>query len=624
MKKAELDRLLEQAQRGGCCQLAGSVNVSSVSLARDRVWDFVEDTKKRARSIDNTRLKINWGEREVSPKIVAELQTIFLYYAKVPTWFGGKKNPKAQTFVPRAKSIIRLLEKLLAEGDLYCLDISLGDITEADIESSLSGFNGSFKDLKPTLNLVFSAGAGQLIGQEMRFDSKTNLRIKGILSSRQVDSKSSKKNGTRWLSDEQFSEASYSSLARVRDFLQRMELPVLNPDVYAYTPGYAIESCNMRLAFSQYVEYRASYVNGVRERNIEAKMKFEGTSVKDVSDYLKEVNMAAQCVIGLYTGGRFSELTSLKNGCRDRKDGFNVVTGKVFKTKSAYDLSDETWVAIDAVLDAVEVLQALAPIKASHYLFSPVNLIAGTASDDGEGCNMAYSYSGFHKAMAKYFGKINCNGVFDEWAFNSHQFKHSLTRQMIKAQLGMPFISFQLKHVYDQVRSLPSEVTIAYGNSAALLQSQMAGFFLSEFKREKVEKIFSPGSTISGGGARVFSERRQDYFEGMMGAGYTDLEIIDQLSRLTDAVFVNVGLGYCTGRKADPGGDKDVPCIGQLRCNPNKCKNAVIAEEHVPGWKAVRDDNIKMLNDSKFFYGKDHFLLAIAEADGVIASFKVK
>jgi hypothetical protein len=472
--------------------------------------------------------------------------------------------------------------------------------------------------------LVFSAGAGQLIGQQMKFDAKTNLRIKGVLSSKQKGSKSSKEEGTRWFTDEQFSEASYSSLARVKDFLQRMRLPVLNPDVYDFTPGYAIENCDIRSVFSQYVEYRISYVNGVRGRHIEAKMKSEGNSVKDVSDYLKEVNMAAQCVIGLYTGGRFSELTSLKLGCRDRKDGFNVVSGRVFKTKSAYDFSDETWVAIDAVLDAVEALEALAPIKASNYLFSPTNLIAGTASDDEQGCNMAYSYSGFHKSMIKYFGKINCNGLFDDWVFNSHQFKHSLTRQMIKAHLGMPFISFQLKHMYDQVSSLPAEVTIAYGNSAALLQSQMAGFFLSEFKRQKVEKIFSPSSTISGGGARDFSERRQDYFEGMMGAGYTDSEIIDQLGRLTDAVFANVGLGYCTGRKADPGGDKNLPCIGQLRCNPNQCKNAVIAEEHVPGWKAVRDDNFRMLNDPRFFYGKEQFQLAIAEADEVIASFKVK
>ena len=110
----------------------------------------------------------------------------------------------------------------------------------------------------------------------------------------------------------------------------------------------------------------------------------------------------------------------------------------------------------------------------------------------------------------------------------------------------------------------------------------------------------------------------------MMAAGYTDSEIIDELGRLTDAVFVNVGLGYCTGRKSDPGGAKDLPCIGQLRCNPKQCKNAVIAEEHVPAWKAVKKDNLQKLNDPRFFYGKDQLQLAIAEADGVISYFEAR
>lgn len=623
MKEVEIGWLLEQAAEGGCCQVAGAIKVSSLSETRDSVWDFVEDTLERARSIDNTRLRINWGERNVSPKIVSELQTIFLYHAKVPTWFGGKKNSKAQSFVPRAKLLLRLLEKLLAAGDLYSLDISLGDITEADIEACLVDFKGSRQALKPALNLVFSAAAGQLIGQEMKFDAKTNLRLKGIVSVKK-NSESSRENATRWLTDEQFAEASYASLARVKDFLQRMRLPLLNPALYDYTPEVAIVNSDMPSVFEQYVEYRVSYANGTRARSIEARMKSEGATVKKVSEYLKEVNMAAQCVVGLYIGGRFSELTSLKYGCRGRKDGCDIIKGRVFKTKSVHDLGDDTWVAIDVVIDAIVALEALSPIKASNYLFSQINLITGSASNDGSDGNKAYSYSGFHVAMKKYFTKINIKGIFDTWVFNSHQFKHSLTRQMIKAHLGMPYISFQLKHMYDQVRALPAEATMAYGNSAALLQSQMAGFFVSEFKRGKVEQIFSPSSPISGGGAQVFSERRQDYFEGMMAAGYTDSEIIDELGRLTDAVFVNVGLGYCTGRKSDPGGAKDVPCIGQLRCNPKQCKNAVIAEEHVPAWKAVKKDNLQKLNDPRFFYGKEQLQLAIAEADGVISYFEAR
>lgn len=628
MNKSEIEFLLEEARRGGCCEIAVNIRISSVSLVGESVWSFIADVKERARSIDPTRLRINWTERKISPRIVSELQTIFLYYTKVPTWFGSKKNHKAQTIVPRAKVTLRLLEKLLAVNDLFALDISLGDITEADIEAALTSYAGNRHELKPILNLVFSAAAGQIIGQDMKFDAKTNLLMKGLLSKprQELVSAEAEKKGkeVRWLTDQQFAEASYSSLARVKDFLRRMGLPILNEDEYEYAPSNAIANHDMKYLFSEYVAYRVACVAGRRKTHVDRRLMRKGTSIGEIADYLNEVNMASQCVVGLYIGGRFSELASLMIGCRGKVDGYNVVTGKVFKTKSAADLSDEMWVAIDAVMDAVEALEALAPIKASSYLFSQNNLMTGTDMENGVDGKQGYSYSGFHVAMKKYFCKIDVNGTFNDWVFNSHQYKHSLTRQMIKAKLGMPYISYQLKHVYDQALNLPAEATMAYGNSAALFQSGMAGFFLSEFKKDKVEKIFSPDSVISGGGAHDFNQRRQDYFEGMIGAGYTKVEIMDELGRLTDATFANTALGYCSGRKSDPGGAKDIPCIGQLRCNPNQCRNAVITNEHIPGWKAVRDHNTEMLNDPRFFYGKEQFAMAVAEANGVIASLKVK
>lgn len=187
MKEAEVQFLLDEAKKGACCELVANIRVSSVSLVGDLVWDFVADTKERARSIDATRLRINWGERQISPRIVAELQAIFLYYLKIPSWFRGKRNLKAQTVVPRAKVILRLLEKFLVANDILSLDVSLADITEADVESALIGYGGNRSELKPVLNLVFSAAAGQIIGGVMKFDAKTNLRIKEILSKPKQD-----------------------------------------------------------------------------------------------------------------------------------------------------------------------------------------------------------------------------------------------------------------------------------------------------------------------------------------------------------------------------------------------------------------------------------------------------
>jgi hypothetical protein len=620
MSQSDIDWIIELVKKGSCCRLAGVISVSQLSRAKDPIWDFSKDAIQRARSIDPTRVRIDWGQWGLSPRIVQELQTIFLFYAKVPAWYGGKKNLKPQSIVPRAKEACRILAKVLSDADIYDLDISLADVTLIDLEKSLSDYTGNKATLGATLNVVFSAASGRLIGRDMNVDAKTDMRLKKALASSPNDSPLEE--ATRWLSDAQFAEASYSSLARVKDFLTRMNLPTLNETNYEYEPPKGLRGVqDFRNLFGIYVDYKNSGSNGVRDRDSERSLRDMGISIAELTSYLKDVNMASQCVIGLYTGGRFSELASLECGCRSKKDGFDVVVGHVFKTKSSHDISDDTWVAIDVVLDAVESLEALSAIKGSSYLFSPNNLISGAERDDGVEGRKAYSYAGFHVAMKQYFAGLS-KSLFEDWTFNSHQFKHSLTRQMIKAHLGMPYISFQLKHMYDQVRNIPSEVTIAYGNSVSLLQSKMAGYFLSEFKREKVVQIFSPDSELSGGGAKEFTARKKIYFEGMTSAGYSDEEIIEGLGRLTDAVFVNVGLGYCTGRKSDPEGAKDLPCIGQLRCNPNKCKNAAITSEHVPAWEASRADNVRMLNDPRFSYGKEQYLLAIAEADEVISKFK--
>lgn len=108
-----------------------------------------------------------------------------------------------------------------------------------------------------------------------------------------------------------------------------------------------------------------------------------------------------------------------------------------------------------------------------------------------------------------------------------------------------------------------------------------------------------------------------------MAAGYTMDEIKQHLIDV-GSPFVNVGLGYCSGRKVRPGDNQKPPCIGSLKCNPVRCQNAVVTPEHLPQWKRVYEENKKMSEDPVFFYAQDQFRLAAEEAKQVIDLIEAK
>ncbi|MNR10828.1 hypothetical protein D3C85_1270970 [compost metagenome] len=79
------------------------------------------------------------------------------------------------------------------------------------------------------------------------------------------------------------------------------------------------------------------------------------------------------------------------------------------------------------------------------------------------------------------------------------------------------------------------------------------------------------------------------YFQGYLEAGYTKDEIFDRMVELNFAI-INVGQGYCYGN-ANEDFDTSLPCIGSLRCNPYRCKNAVVTKANAPKWREIYVQN---------------------------------
>jgi hypothetical protein len=86
---------------------------------------------------------------------------------------------------------------------------------------------------------------------------------------------------------------------------------------------------------------------------------------------------------------------------------------------------------------------------------------------------------------------------------------------------------------------------------------------------------------------------------------------------------VNVGSALCYGKKNESF-DPSLPCVGGLRCNPNRCKEAVVTEAHAPAWKNIYEDNRSKLSDPSFEPSHENYRAAMEEARMVLQNLGIE
>jgi hypothetical protein len=64
--------------------------------------------------------------------------------------------------------------------------------------------------------------------------------------------------------------------------------------------------------------------------------------------------------------------------------------------------------------------------------------------------------------------------------------------------------------------------------------------------------------------------------------------------------------------------DESIPCIGGLRCNPNRCENAVVSKANAPAWRDVYYQNKKLLENLEYAHLHAQSKAAMEEAYGVL------
>jgi hypothetical protein len=349
--------------------------------------------------------------------------------------------------------------------------------------------------------------------------------------------------------------------------------------------------------FQAYVEHReqdfarhrsggATYGNGVEAKRNQ--LERLGCIAGEFLQYIRRVHEASCSLIALYTGARYSDLTGFKSGCLQRIRGMWFLVGSHIKHE---DIDNPTgrdlWPAIPAMRDALRCLELFTAFTKNHFLISGLN----TAN---EGCGRAYSTNGLAQALVRYIGRIDKDGAWSEVQVSPHRFRHTLGHQLARADLGLPFIAHQLKHLHSALRAVPPQVTLMYGGIADLKFERAAQAPKLHF--ELAKSLYDPDSPLAGGGSEEFSQRRKQYFEGMQASGMTKDEIIRGLGAKA-VPFSSVGMGYCLGRREikNKDGSRQKPaCTGSLQCSPESCPNALITRQHVHLWKKVEKQNAEL------------------------------
>ncbi|MFH5181449.1 site-specific integrase [Paenibacillus sp. TAB 01] len=614
--------------------------ISSKSFFEEEVWDFRDSTRQRLNSVPDFQLMFDWGKwsQRLTKEIIEDLKIMTFFLLKVPRVFSntqrrGGAGYKINTVAGLITTLVRFLEHVLKEK---CLDIigvrsesfisTLADITFEDLDESLSTFEYAQGGLKQGLLFICSPVSKQYMKYPVKWtlSDLDNLMFSRKRKRGQLDNYCDKP-----FDDKFFRFLSNQATHDVYSFLQKQGLnnyPNSNieglfdscPDIDQMLEDYvSIREIDKKYSLTIGKRRQASNF----ERQVFSR-KYQ-VSVNDFSKKLTRLQRAATYLLIQYTGVRYSEAISFKVGClRSLDTGHTVIIGTQNKfIPSNIPVDRDQWVACPIVIDAVTVLEKITRFTFNQYLVSNVFTVYH------EKDMKPMSLTGLVNAFQDYVNEIDTLHQFRDKShkMSPHRLRHTLALHMVRAELGIPYITYHLKHLHSAVSSVQSvsNVTIGYGGiSKEILNNATA---IRQTQRDLAKSLYHPDSPIEGGNKENFKRRRDEFFQGMMLAGWERDEIIDHLAS-NSLPFADVGLGYCGGKKeiVKPSGRVEYPpCVGQLQCNPNKCNNAVITIEKIPIWKKVLEENTKKLHDPQMQHAKDVHMAFVAEAKSVLEGLGV-
>lgn len=286
-----------------------------------------------------------------------------------------------------------------------------------------------------------------------------------------------------------------------------------------------------------------------------------------IGSLTRDAHRSAMMLILLLTGMRDSDRKFLRLGCLNFRLGYWFLDSKLVKGRPRDEPVCDGWLAIDIVRDAYDVLAFMCNATGNDYLFSPQ--LDGFASS-GHG----YRGGALNTKFIRWIEKIDIEGIFEGHLFSVHQCRETLVFQMAKLEVGLPFISMQLKHFHSRFSTMPSEVTAGYGNYRAELMNSITAK-LAEARESALMDLYGEDAKFAGGGGVAHKTRIDAFFVGL-GLYGKSRELYIKKMALQGVSHMPTSIGSCT-KNFVTSSTKEPECYGDYQCDP-KCGSHVITE----------------------------------------------
>lgn len=641
-------------------------SVSKISKFSDNVWDFNSDYPNAAQNVKGAKLRINFLKYQSIPKFVlTEIKIIFelallnnlIFRPKL----NSRKNNKKGTL--KVNSLIPVFEKGLTFINQIFIQVSqdLGyEFVQTQIKT-LSEINTEYyhkaaknyehvkgRELDQFFEYLRSPSAVKYVfDKPLAYVELNSLNWKKLPSTE-------KKNKEKVLPDNVFENLSKIASLIVVDFLnaigQKSKILDINSLEVLYSSKYSSwanqervnhEILNAYIALRlRYKGYSSSSVLSIIEPydwmlnknglacglTLRKALTSRNYQLDKLREYFNLVSYSCVYLVAQYTGMRPSELAEVKVedcSCLVEEHEVWLIKSTVKKHQQEINtgLFDDKWVAIPIVRDAILAASYIAKIKSSPYLISNMDTVSSSNSPIPMGS------TGITHQMNNFIAKIFDATVANQIKFYPYMLRHTLTYQLFRAEVGLPLISFQLKHFVDSVSKFTSlgatsSVTLGYGEIGEMLSKDGSRTGNKSLRRsaelEAVKTVHNPNGTYYGGRAVEHKTNLIKLFQGYMAEGYTEEEVYEAMADQGMAI-VYVGQGICYGNRNEEY-DTTLPCIGSLRCNPARCSQAIVTSKHAPKWREVYILNKANLNKPEYAHNREQIQAAIDEAVMVLNS----
>lgn len=628
------------------------LRISGASLYGDMTWDFRDGEKARLRGLTDAKLIIEWDaylegqafdsyrqhdffvkshlDARISRGVLEDIRTLCFMQLEFPGVFKSRgrqiQRSKPQTVVRMARALV-VLASVIDEVRKKRILAAAPNMLIPPLQS-MSEVN--FQDLSNAV-LAYPFADGTVIEQSLKLFASPVLRGKFHGASVQwtlgdienlVFPRPTPRDEQKVMPDALFRLLSNSASEDVAFFADALKWQRYDKTTPVNPSSMLPVGINLAQAWEDYVQIRLSdreYAAQVGKRaskaitRRKAFVRAYGVTSSTFYSYIQRLQRACMTLLGLYTGGRFSDFTSFVSGCIQEKYGMPMLVGTQAKHQAlGAPENNDIWPAIPVLRDVVKCLDELS--RATHNPY----LISSSYTVPIGDMPQPLTLTGFRGALNGFLRMVDVEERWKDWRINPHQLRHTLAHKLAQADVGVVYISYQLKHLYTALAALPADTTLGYGNIAD--QKMARAIAVKDLSREAANALFNPDSPIAGGGAEEFRQRRKVYFDGRVAEGWTRDEIIDQLAAC-GSPFVNVGPGYCGGVREEilaDGKKHPPPCIGNLQCNTGDCNNAVVTQIHVSQWKDIVVKNKELASDPRLTHATENFEAAIVTGERVL------